>query len=176
MWNHWLWGSYMDFLFRHFKVIRLHAKLHDAAGASGAQSGKGPGYCYRIGWGPNSCLLGNVTGLPVCFYVKLFLPSIFKLVDFWSSKSCIVIHLQLTDISVIKESGVFVDGKLHGYSIRPPQKCKPTKQAVWCTRNFHRLVLNGGCLDYSELPNVLPSDVKGGFFAKRTENARLLAV
>ena len=49
--------SYLEFLFRHFKVFRLHAILHDAAGAVRTRSGKGPGYCYMIGRGPNSCLL-----------------------------------------------------------------------------------------------------------------------
>ena len=37
--------SYLESSFGHFKVIRLHAKLHDAAGAVQAQSGKGSGYC-----------------------------------------------------------------------------------------------------------------------------------
>ena len=45
--------SYQEFLFRHFKVFRLHAKLHDAAGAVRGHSGKGPVYCYMIGQGPN---------------------------------------------------------------------------------------------------------------------------
>ena len=74
--------SYLEFLFRHFKVFRLHAILHDAAGAVRAQSGKGPVYCYMIGREPNSCLLGHVTGLLFCFYVKIFLPSIFNTVVF----------------------------------------------------------------------------------------------
>ena len=75
-------NSYLDSVFRYSKVFRLHAILHDAAGAVRAHSGKGPGYCYMIGRGPNSCLLGHVTGLLFCFYVKLFLPSIFNSVDF----------------------------------------------------------------------------------------------
>ena len=74
--------SYLEFLFRHFKVFRLHAILHDAAGAVRAHSGKGPGYCYMIGRGLNSCLLGHVTGQLFCLYVELFLPSIFNFVDF----------------------------------------------------------------------------------------------
>ena len=44
--------AYLEFLFRHFKVFRLHAKLHDAAGAVRAHSGKGLGYCYTIEGGP----------------------------------------------------------------------------------------------------------------------------
>ena len=80
-------NSCLDSVFRYSKVFRLHAvlhvaALHDAAGAVRAHSGKGPGYCDKIGRGPNSCLLGHVTGLLFCLYVKLFLPSIFNSVDF----------------------------------------------------------------------------------------------
>ena len=75
-------NSYLDSVFRYSKVFRLHAILHDAAGAVRSQSGKGPGYCYMIGRGPNSCSVGHVTGLHFCLYVKLFLPSIFNSVDF----------------------------------------------------------------------------------------------
>ena len=74
--------SYLEFLFRHFKVLRLHAILHDAAGAVRAHSCRGPGYCYMIGRGPDSCLFGHVTGLLFCLYVKIFLPSIYNSVDF----------------------------------------------------------------------------------------------
>ena len=74
--------SYLDSVFRYSKVFRLHAILHDAAGAVRLQTGKGPGYCYMIGRGPNCCLLGHVTGLLFCLYVKIFLPSIFNLIDF----------------------------------------------------------------------------------------------
>ena len=46
-------NSYLDSVFRYSKVFRLHAILHDAAGAVRSHSGKGPGYCYMIGRGPN---------------------------------------------------------------------------------------------------------------------------
>ena len=75
-------NSYLEILICHFKMFRLHAILHDAAGAVRTHFGKGLGYCYMIGRGPNSCLLGHVTGLLFCLYVKLFLPSIFNSVDF----------------------------------------------------------------------------------------------
>ena len=58
---------YLDSIFRYSKVFRLHANLHDAAGAVRVHSVKGPGYCYMIGRGPNSCLLGHVTGLIFVF-------------------------------------------------------------------------------------------------------------
>ena len=75
-------NSYLEFLFRRFKIFRLYAILHDEAGAVRALSGKRPGYCYMIGRGPNSCLLGHVTGLIFCLYVKIFLGFIFNSVDF----------------------------------------------------------------------------------------------
>ena len=77
--------SYLEFAFRRFNVFRLHAKLNDAAEAVRAHSDNGPGYGNIIGRGPNSWLLGHVTGLFFCLYVKLFLPSILNSVDFWSS-------------------------------------------------------------------------------------------
>ena len=75
-------NSCLDSLFRYSKVFRLHAILHNAAGEVRSHSGKGPGYCYMIGRGPNSCLLCHVTGLLFCLYVKIFLPSFFNSVNF----------------------------------------------------------------------------------------------
>ena len=59
-------NSYLDSVFRYSKVLRLHAILHDAAGAVRLETDKGPGYCYMIGRRANSCLLGHVTGLLFC--------------------------------------------------------------------------------------------------------------
>ena len=89
-------NSCLDSVFRYSKVFRLHAILHDGAGAVRTHSGKGPGYCYTIGRGPNSCLISHVTGLLFCLYVKLFLRSIFNSVDFWSSMSLIVLDIELS--------------------------------------------------------------------------------
>ena len=75
-------NSCLDSVFRYSKVLRLHAILHDAAGAVRSHTGKGRGYCYMIGRGPNSCLLRHVTALLFCLHVKIFLPSIFTSVDF----------------------------------------------------------------------------------------------
>ena len=165
--------SYWEFLSRLFKVFRLHAILYDAAGAVRAHTGKSPGHCCMIARGPESCLLGHVTGLLFCLHVKLFLLSIFNSVDFRSTNSCIVLDSELADKNVTKKLGVFIDGNVQGYSFRPPKKYKPTKQAIWCTRNLHGDVWNGGSLDWSELPNILPRDVKGDNFAKK---ARFLPV
>ena len=164
--------SYLEFLFRHFNVYRLHAILNDAARAVKAYSGKGAGYCCMNGREPKSCLLGHVTGLLFCLYVKLFLTSIFKSVDFWSN---IVLDVGPAEKYVFKGLGVFIDGIVQGYSFCPPKKYKPTKKAVWCIRNLNGIVWNSGRLYYSRFPNILPRDVKGEHFAKRTEKFKLLA-
>ena len=75
-------NSCLASVFRYSKVFRLPAILHEAAGAVRSHSGKGPGYCYMIGRGKNSCLLGQVTGLLFCLYLKIFLPSICISADF----------------------------------------------------------------------------------------------
>ena len=100
-------NSYLDSILCYSKVSRLHAILHDAAGAVWSHTGKGPGYCCLIGRGPNSCLLGHVTGLHFCLYAKLFLPSIFKSVNSSSSIFCIVLVIELTEKNIIKELGLF---------------------------------------------------------------------
>ena len=95
-------------MFRYSKLFRLHAIFHDAAGTVRLQIGKGPGYSYMIGRNLNCCLLGHVTGLLFCLYVKIFLPSIFNLIDFWISMSLIVLDIELTDKHIIKELGLFL--------------------------------------------------------------------
>ena len=140
-------NSYLELLFRHFKIIRQHATLHDAAGAVPAHSGKGPGYCYGIGRGPNSCLLGHVTGLLFCLYVKIFLPSIFKSVDFWSSLSCIVLDIELTAKNINKELGLYIEGSVQGFSICPPKSFTPNKQTTWNTSHLHGNAWSSGKLD-----------------------------
>ena len=95
--------------------------------------------------------------------------------------SCIVIDIGLANINVIKKLGVFVDGIVQGYSFCPPRKYKPTKQAVWCTKNLHGSVWNSGPSSYSELPNIFPSKeyfaegiekckTFGNFLGKEVEN------
>ena len=110
-------NSYLDSVFRYSKVFRLHAILHDAARAVRSHSGKRPSYCYMIGRGPNSCLVGHVTGLLFRLYVKIFLPSIFNSVDFWNSLSCTVLDIELTEKNKIKELGLYIDGSVQGFFI-----------------------------------------------------------
>ena len=169
-------NSCLDSVFRYSKVFRLHAKLHDGAVAVRSHSGKGPGYCYMIGRGPNSCLLGHVTGLIFCLYVKLFLPSIFNSVDFWSIVWLIVLDVALTEKNIIKELWFFIDGSLQGFSFCPPKSFKPNKQTTWNTSHLHGIAWSSGKLDYEKLFAVF-YDIKvmnAEVFAEGLEKCRLL--
>ena len=99
--------SYLDSVFRHSKVFRLHAIIHDTAWAVRLQTGKGPDNCYMTGRGPNCCLLGHVTRILFCLYVTIFLTSIFNLIDFWNGMSLIVLDIELTEKNISKELGLF---------------------------------------------------------------------
>ena len=72
------WSS----LFRHFKFFRLLVLLHGADEALRAHSAKASGYCYIIGRGAITLLLGHVTRLPFFLYLKIFLTCIFTSVVF----------------------------------------------------------------------------------------------
>ena len=170
--------SYFEFLFchfKHFKVFRLHAVLHDAAGSVRAHGDKGPRYRCTIGRGPNSWLLGHMTGLLFCLHGKILSASRFQLrrllkqylLDCTRYWVCIYKSHQ-----VIRK---FFDANIQGHSFFPPKKIKPTKQAVWCPRNLHGSLCNSGRLDYNELPNILPRDVNAEYFAKGTETCKILS-
>ena len=168
--------SYLHSVFRYSKLFRLHAILHDAAGAVRAHSGKGLGCCYMIGRGPNSCLLGHVTGLLFCLYVKFFLPSFFNFVDFWKSMSLIVLDIELTKRKIFKELGLYFDGSLKRFPFCPPKTFKPNKETTWNTSHLHGTAWSSGSLDYDKLFAVL-YDIKvvnAEVFAKGFEKCRLL--
>ena len=72
---------YLDSVLCYSKVFTLHARLHDAAGAVRSHTGKRPGCGFMIGQGPNSRLLGHVTGFFFCLYIKIIVHSIFNSLD-----------------------------------------------------------------------------------------------
>ena len=169
-------NSCLDCLFRYSKVFRLHAKLHDAAGAARSHSGKGPGYCYMIGRGPYSCLLGHVTGLLFCLYVKIFLSSIFNSVDFWSSMSGIVLDIELIEKNIIKKLGLYIDGPVQAFSFCPKKSSIPNKQTTWNTNHLHGIAWSSGKLEYEKLFADFYDIklMKAEVFAKGLEKCRLL--
>ena len=113
-----------------------------------------------------------MTGFSLCFYPKLFRLSILNSIHFWSTKSGIVLDLELAEKNAIKEFGVSTDRNVQEDSSRPPKKLKiykPTELAIWFTQNLKKIVWNSGSLDYSKLQNVFIKDVNDKNSARGTE-------
>ena len=83
--------------------------------------------------------------------------------------SCVLLVIEPAGINVIKELGVLFNGYVQGHSIRPPNNNKPRKQSVCSKKNLQGFVWIGEHLDYREVPNVLPKDVKVEYFVAGTE-------
>ena len=111
---------FVEIIICHYKVFRLHAVLNDVGGAVRSHSGKGRGYSYMIGQGPKSCLLGQLTEVFFCLFLKHFMSSIFNSVDFESSMFRTVLDFEIADKTNIMELEVFIHGKIRGCSLRPP--------------------------------------------------------
>ena len=129
-----------------------------------------------IGRCPNCCLLGHVTGLCFCLYVKIFPPSIFNLIDFWFSMSLIVLETELTEKNIFKEPGLFIDGSLQRFSFCPPKTFRATKHTTWNTSHLHGIAWSSGKLGYDKLFAVF-CDIKvmnAEVFAKGLEKSRQL--
>ena len=133
-----------NFGYRHwqFEFFLPHQNFSTTCNAPGCcrscaiTSVTGPGHCYKFGKRSSSCVLRHATGVLFCLYVKLFLLYFFNSVDCASSLAlCYILGLQE---KINKDLGVFIDGKVQGCPLRPPEK-KPSKQEIWCTRNLHGL-------------------------------------
>ena len=128
--------SYLDSVFRYSKVFRLHAILHDTAGAVRLQT--------RI-------LLHDSSRSKLLFAWSRDWTTILSL-----RKSLSTIHFQFirflnqyvfdciryranweTEKKVVKELGLFIDGSVQGFSFCPPNTFKPNKQTTWNTNNLH---------------------------------------
>ena len=64
-------NSILDFFLARSKEFRLHAILHNSAGAVKATTNNGPGYCYMLPQMPSSCLLGHIPGLFFFIFKKI---------------------------------------------------------------------------------------------------------
>ena len=127
--------SYLEFVFSHSKLFRLHAILNRAAGALRSHCVKNPGYCISIGRGTYYCVLGQVTGLPFCLYVKFFLPGVFNFVEFWS----IVLDFALADVNVFTELGIFTNRNFQGFCCVPPKRTHRQNKLIGVLNNTSKL-------------------------------------
>ena len=105
--------AYLDSVLCCWRTFNLHAIILDSTRAVRIHISTGHGFCFMIGRGSNLCLLGHLTGPFSCFFVKLFLSSIFNSVSFWTIISYLEINIEWADGNNIVEMGVFTDGNLH---------------------------------------------------------------
>ena len=90
--------------------------------------------------------------------------------------SLIVLDVELIEISIFKELGLFIDGCLQGFSFCPPETYKPNKQTTWNTSRLHEIAWSSGKLDHDQLFAVF-YDMKimnAEVFAKGLKRCRLL--
>ena len=71
-------NSSLDKYFKSYKILRLHAILHDASGFVFEYSEKGPGYLYILPCPLANEYLGHVTGPAFCLYAKTFKSNLFS--------------------------------------------------------------------------------------------------
>ena len=146
--------SYLDSVFCYTKVFRLHAILHDAAGAVRLQTGEEPGYCHMIGQGPNCFWL--VTGLadwPIILSVGKNLSILHFQFNRLLSQYVIDrirISMSLIVIDIFKELGLFIDISLQEFFC-PPKTFKPNKQTTWNTSHLYETARSSGKLEYEKL-------------------------
>ena len=74
-------NSSLDKHLKHFKFLRIHAILHDAAGYLQEKNHTGPGYTYVLPCPIKNCYLGHVTGIAFCLFLKTFKPKLFRLLE-----------------------------------------------------------------------------------------------
>ena len=71
------------------KILRLHAILPDAAGFVHEVYNTGPTYCYMLPWKRNNSLIGHLSGITFCLYVKLTKQCLYQLLERWrKDQSC----------------------------------------------------------------------------------------
>ena len=88
----------------------------------------------------------------------------------------IVLDIELTEKSIIKELELFIDGSLQEFSFCPPKIFKPKKHTIWNTSHLNGIAWSSGKLDYDKLFTVF-YDLKvmnAEVFAKGLESCTLL--
>ena len=74
-------NSSLDTYLKSYKLLRLHAILHDASGFIAEYSQKGPGYSYVLPCPITNAYIGHLTGLTFCLFVKTFKRNLFNLLE-----------------------------------------------------------------------------------------------
>ena len=134
-----------------------------------------PGYYYMIGWGPNKSVFNHVIGQFFCLSVKLLLPSIFKLVGFWSKMSCIAIDIELADVNVFMEVEDFW-WECSGIILSFSKKVQSYETSASSYDIFAWKFVEQGFFGLKWASRTFSRDVKGNYFAKKPGHSSFLAI
>ena len=74
-------NSSLDTYLKSFKVLRLHAILHDASGFVAEYGQKGPGYSFVLPGPITNAYVGHLTGLFFCLFLKTYKRNLFNLME-----------------------------------------------------------------------------------------------
>ena len=74
-------NSSLDKYFKSYKILKLHAILHDASGFVFESNEKGPSYSYVIPCPISNEYFGHATRLVFCRYVKTFEIYLFSVLE-----------------------------------------------------------------------------------------------
>ena len=74
-------NSSLDKYLKSFKIIRLHAVLHDVAKFMPELYQEGPTFCYKLSWNCNNSFLEHLSGIACCLFFKLKKPEVYHLLE-----------------------------------------------------------------------------------------------
>ena len=77
-------NSTLDKYFKSYRILRLHAILHDASAFALEHIAKGPIYSCILPWPVTNEYHGRVAGIALCLYVKFFKKNLFSLLECWN--------------------------------------------------------------------------------------------
>ena len=69
--------------------------------------------------------------------------------------SPVVLDFECVENKIVKELGIYKNGKTVGYCFLPPKKFKATSQSAWCTKHLHVINWSIGHKKYTELENTV---------------------
>ena len=141
-------NSSLDKYFKSFKILRLHAILHEAAGFVYEFSEKGPGYSYVLPFPVTNQYLGHVTDHEFCLYVKTLKGRLFSMLELLKSRAGVFDVEGFWNKSgfIVKELAVATENFIDIISILPPNSYRTLsssdqKPYQWVSKFLHGLHL-----------------------------------
>ena len=89
-----------------------------------------------------------------------------------------VLDIECIENNIVKELGVYKDGRTVGYFFLPPKKFKPTSHSSWCTEHLDGISWSNGYKKYTELEKKTLKNLEAretALFAKDYKKCKILS-